>query len=100
MILIFFNPNPNPHSGSEEFKTSAFDHCNKQKEDTIAYQSHSMEVSQAAKDFKFEVNRCLSDIYRLQELYMAQSESMSSNEMIANWSHVATLSRNLTREAS
>jgi len=83
----------------EEFKQSTLDHCMQNKEETIAYQSHAMEVSQSTKDFRFEVNRTLSDIFRLQELYMNMRDSNSSVQLISNWTHLNTLSGNLKREA-
>jgi len=83
----------------EEFKQSAFDHCERHKEETIAFQSHSMEVNQATKDFKFEVNRALSDIYRLQELYLNLKDTQSSTQMISNWANIQLLQLSKKREA-
>ena len=83
----------------EEFKQSAFEHCERHKEETIAYQAHAMEVTQATKDYKFEVNRCLSDIYRLQELYMNLKDTQSSMRMISNWANLQLLQVSRKREA-
>lgn len=83
----------------DHFKESALDHCKQNKEATISYQSHAMEVNQSTKDFRFEVNRTLSDIMRLQELYLHMRDTSSAAHVVSSWTHLNTLSGNLKHEA-
>merc|ERR1712205_212259 len=83
----------------EVFKEGALEHCKQFKVDTIGYQGHALQVSQAMKDFRFEVNRALSDINRLQELHMYMKDTNSSIQLISKWKDFHNLRETLWQEA-
>jgi len=84
----------------EFYKEGALEHCQQVKADTVAYQGHTIEVHQMVKDFRFEVNRCLSDINRLMELYMHMKHTNSSIQLISKWRHLHNLCEKLKKEVA
>jgi len=82
----------------EVFKEGALNRCKQIKMDTVGYQGHTLKVSQAMKDFRFEVNRALSDINRLQELFMYMKDTNSSLQLLSKWKDLCNLRNNLRTE--
>merc|ERR1719272_789755 len=64
----------------------------------VKYLGHSSQVLQLFRDRKFEINRALSDIARLQEPFMYTKETCSVEELVCCWRHLHVLWDNLACE--
>lgn len=83
------------------YKVGALDCSQQFKRDMVSYLSHTMEVGQSTKDSpQFEVKRLLSDINRMQELFMYIKDTTTTTQLIGMWKQLHQLSGAMKREAN